>query len=173
MKNENSVAERARQLLEKKAASELPDAARLKNAAAERESSADAFFSALVEGAFLVAAADGELSEEEEVTLADTLAHVTGSEVEPGEFVDMIDAYAEALASDGLSGRLRVLAEQVPDDAARREVLAFAALLAVCDHNLVDDERETLIKMGQAFSMDEAGVKSVLEAVMATMAPAG
>jgi hypothetical protein len=166
----SSVAERARALLEKKAASELPDANRVrKGAEARRESSADAFFSALVEGAFLVAAADGELSEDEEVTLAETIAHVTGEVLAPDEFVAMIDAYAEALSEDGAPKRLTVLAEQVPDAPARREVLAFASLLAVCDHNLVDDERGMLFAMGKSFGFDESEVRAVLGSVEASL----
>ncbi|MFO0660208.1 MAG: hypothetical protein U0165_10305 [Polyangiaceae bacterium] len=166
----SSVAERARALLEKKAAAELPDAGRVrKGAESRRESSADAFFSALVEGAFLVAAADGELSEDEEVTLAETISHVTGEVLAPDEFVAMIDAYAEALSEDGVARRLEVLAEQLPDAPARREVLAFASLLALCDHNLVDDERGMLFAMGKAFALDDAAVRSVIEGVEASL----
>jgi DnaJ-domain-containing protein 1 len=161
-----SVARKARELLDKKAAQELPDAGRLRGAALQRkESSADAFFSALVEGAFLISAADGELSEDEESTLSETMGYVTGEVLEPDAFMEMIDSFASALADDGLDARLSALAAAVPDEAARREVLAFAALLALCDHNLVETEQRVLSAMGQAFALSEAEVQSITAAV--------
>lgn len=164
--NLKNVARKARELLDKKAAEELPSAARLRGAALQRkESSADAFFSALVEGAFLIAAADGELSEDEESTLSETMGYVTGEVLEPDAFMEMIDSFASALAEDGLEARLAALAAAVPDEAARREVLAFAALLAICDHNLVETEQRVLLAMGQSFALVEAEVLAITAAV--------
>jgi tellurite resistance protein len=162
----SDLAKRARDLLEKKAARDLPDGKRVKSAAAARaESSADTFFSALVEGAFLLAAADGELSEQEENTLAETIGYVTGEVLEPDEFMGMIDGFAAALSDDGFSGRVEALKGVLPDEAARREVLAFAALVALCDRNLADSERAALGQLGEAFGIAKEAVAETVAAI--------
>lgn len=157
------VAERAKALLDKKAARDLPDAKRIRGAAEKRgESNADAFFSALVEGAFLLAAADGELSDDEAATLGETIAFVTGEALEPDEFMGMIDAFADALDQSDLASRLTAVARAVPDVAARREVLGFATLIALCDRDLADAERAALGQMAKAFGLAESDVDSLV-----------
>ena len=166
---EPTVATRVRRLLEKKAAAELPTMSKVELAArAKKESSADDFFSCLVEGAFLVSAADGELSPEEESTLGETIAEITGDVLPPEEFMAMINAFAKALAEDGVEGRANAMAAALPDEAARKEVLAFAALLALCDHDLHKNEEDVLYLMGKAFAFDEDVVIKVVKSVMLT-----
>ena len=151
----NETIRQARVLLEQKMANETSPLARLRGKT-RGVSSADAFFSGLVEGAYLLAAADGELSEDEESTLAETLVKVTGDAFEPTEFMAMINAFEEALRQDGLTGRLNALATSLPDLDARREVLAFAVLIALCDRHLADAERKALHAMGAVFGLDPA-----------------
>lgn len=166
---EPTVATRVRRLLEKKAAAELPTMSKVEQAArAKKESTADDFFSCLVEGAFLVSAADGELSPEEESTLGETIAEVTGDVLPPEEFMAMINAFAKALAEDGVEGRAQAMAVALPDEAARKEVLAFAALLALCDHDLHKNEEDVLYLMGKAFAFDEDAVIKIVKGVMLT-----
>jgi hypothetical protein len=168
---ESTVATRIRRLLEKKAAAELPTMSKLEQAArAKKESTADDFFSCLVEGAFLVSAADGELSSKKESTLGETIAEITGNVLPPEEFMTMINAFAKALAEDGVEGRAQAMAAVLPDEAARKEVMAFAALLALCDHDLHKNEEDALYLMGKAFGFDDDAVIRVVKGVMATMA---
>lgn len=167
---QSTVATRVRRLLEKKAAAELPSMSKVEMAArARKESTADDFFSCLVEAAFLVSAADGELSAEEESTLGETIGEVTGDVLPPEEFMAMINSFAKALAEDGVEGRARAMAAVLPDEAARKEVLAFAALLALCDHDLHKNEEDVLYLMGKAFSFDEDQVIKVVKGVMTTI----
>lgn len=161
----SKVAERARALLEKKEAI-LPGVDRLQQPSqGSNESTADAFLSVLVEAAFLVAAADGVVSEAEKNTLAETISYTLGGELPPGELGAMIDAFAEVLASDGRAQRLTVMARSLPDAPARREALAFAALIALCDRELVSAEREVLDLLGASFGLDQDAVRDVINAV--------
>ncbi len=157
----NEMIGRARALLAQKMASEASPLARLRGKSS-KVSSADAFFSGLVEGAFLLAAADGEMSEDEEATLAETLVKVTGDAYEPAEFVAMINAFDEALEQDGLAGRLSALAGSLPDAAARREVLAFAVLIALCDRHLADTERAALQQMGDVLGISATELEGIV-----------
>jgi tellurite resistance protein len=154
-----NVAERARALLEQKDLEFLPGKASLST------SSSDGFLTALVEGAYLVAVADGRLAGQEVRTLAQTITYVMGEGLPAGELADMLDSFAEALARDGLEKRLRVLAKTVPDAEARREVLGFAALICACDDDVVAQERERLVEIGTAFRFTPDEVSELLEAV--------
>lgn len=167
----SEIAKRARKLLDQKVAKELPTVSK-KRGPALRESSADTFFSGLVEGAFLVAAADGEMSDEEESTLGETINHVTGEPLEPAEFMEMLDSFAQALDDDGLHGRITALAKALPDDPARREVLAFSILVALCDRNLAASEKKVLIEMGNAFGIYEDEIEQIIASIEASLGPA-
>jgi tellurite resistance protein len=158
---DNETIRRARVLLEQKMANESSPLARLRGLT-RGVSSADAFFSGLIEGAFLLAAADGEMSEDEEATLGETLVKVTGDAFEPSEFIAMITAFDEALQQDGFVGRLNALTASLPDAAARREVLAFAVLIALCDRHLADAEWKALQQMGDVFGLDAATLEGIV-----------
>lgn len=159
----SETAKRARALLDKKISEESSFFSKLRGRR-QGTSSANDFFSGLVEGAFLVAAADGEMSEEEETTLGETLHQVTGDLQEPEEFVAMINAFEEALYEDGFDKRLAALAGSLPDEAARREVISFAALVALCDRHLADAEWKSLLAMGNAFSFSKEAVETIVNA---------
>ena len=155
----STVADRARALLERKDLEFLPGADAL------TASSSDGFLAALVEGAYLVAVADGRLSGEEMRTLATTMNTVTGEVLPPGEFSDMMDAFGAALEKEGLPKRLATLGRTVPDEEARREVLGFAALISACDKEVVAAERERLLQIGAAFGLTENAVADVLDTI--------
>jgi len=157
----NETTTRARKLLDKKIADESSLLAKFRGKT-RGTSSADEFFSGLVEGAFLVAAADGEMSEDEETTLAETLQLVTGDLYEPEEFIAMINAFEEALDTDGFDTRLQALARTLPDEAARHEVLSVAALIALCDRNLAEAELKSLHAIGAAFGFSREVVEGVV-----------
>lgn len=158
------VAERVRTLLAAKEEA-LAERGELLNEAAP-----DVFLSVLVEAAFLVAAADGVVSTPERQTLAGTIAHVLGGELPEEELVAMIDAFAEALERDGREQRLVAMAHALPDPPARRAAVAFAALIALCDRELVTEERETLNLLGASFGLDSSVVESTLNEVADSLA---
>jgi tellurite resistance protein len=146
----SEVAERARALFARKVENDERLRGPRRPGAA---SSADDFFVALIEGAFLVAAADGELDAEEAATFVETLAYVTGAPVAPEEFMALVDRFAEARGRDGVKARLATLAASVPDAAARREIVAFAALLGLCDRRLAPAERATLSELARVLEL--------------------
>lgn len=156
----SEAAKRAKVLLDKKLAEESSLFSRFRKKS--DSSSADEFFSGLVEGAFLLAAADGDLSEDEEMTLSETLRDVTGNMYEPEEFMEMLHSFEEALREDGREVRLKTLAGSLPDEAARRAVLSFAVLVALCDHHLADSEQTLLLAMGSAFGFQQDAVEAVI-----------
>ncbi|MCS6902211.1 MAG: hypothetical protein RMJ98_21470 [Myxococcales bacterium] len=154
------TARRARALLNRKLAEESSLLARFHKK--PRTSTADEFFSGLVEGAFLLAAADGELSADEEIALSETLHEITNGGFEPEEFMEMIHTFEKALQEDGPNERLQALAASLPDEPARKAMLSFAALVALCDHHLADAEWKALQAMGTAFGLPVSVVEGLV-----------
>jgi tellurite resistance protein len=150
-----AVLERARAMLEKKVEGEVLSFGLVRASFYETQSTADEFFSALVEGAVLVASADGLLSDEETHTLA-------GERLSADDFSAMLTSFAEVLGDDGEEGRLRTLAEAIPDEAARHEILRFAILIALCDGELSGREHDTLLALGAAFGFEGAWVDDTI-----------
>lgn len=136
---------------------------------AEREAAADdsagVFLSVLVESAYLLAAADGVVSPPERQTLAETIGDVLGGDLPQGELVAMINSFADALDRDGVDQRMVSLAHALQGAGARRAALSFAALIALCDRELVAEERESLGRLGASFGFDGAAVQELLNEV--------
>lgn len=143
----SEIAERARAIFARKAEKDERLGALRRGDVA---SLADDFLAALVEGALLVATVDGELDAGEASILAETIAHVTGSPLGPEEFMALIDRFAVARARDGLRARFGAIASSLPDEAARREVVAFAALVALCDGRFAPAERAMVAEIARS-----------------------
>ena len=157
-----AVLERARALLEEKAEGEMLSFGRVRASFYETQSTADEFFSALVEGAFLVASADELLTDEETSALAETIAFVAGERLSGDDFAAMITAFAEVRQLDGEAGRIHTLVEAIPDEAARREIVRFSVLVALCDGQLSGREHATLSALGAAFGIDARWVDETI-----------
>lgn len=121
-------------------------------------------FGAMVETAFLVAAADGYLSPREIDAIADCIEGA-GHELEEEVLADFIDQLADALERDGHDVRLLAIATALPEAATRREALAFAALAALSNGTVGDKEHEALLLIGAAFDIDPAEVERTVTRV--------
>ena len=158
---ENDTVFRARDLLRAHSVADLPSAERLSGSAAED----DTFFSTMLEAAFLVAAADGELSKEEAGSLVDIIVQMGGEAVTPGQLAESVNAFSAALEKEGRLARIGGLANALSDPGARREVLGFAALVALCDHDLAPSELYVLHALGKGFSFDSQAVNGIIRSV--------
>jgi len=151
---------RARELLARHTTHALPD---LATVSSDRRS--NPVYSALLEAAFLVAAADGQLAKEEVGELADLIAQMTSQAVSPGELADSIAAYSTQLERAGRAAMIDALAASCPDPEARRQVLGFAALVALCDRDLAPSELFVLHSLGKSFGLAPADVNAVVRAL--------
>lgn len=152
---------RARDLLRQNAA-DLPSADVLSARGTSAES--DAYHAGLLEAAFLVAAADGQLSKEEVGSLIDVVSQV-GEGATPSELAGMVYEFSAALEKEGRKVRIDAIAAHVTDTAARKEIIGFAALVALCDGELAPSELFVLHSLGKAFGFDAATVSGVVRGV--------
>ncbi len=132
---------------------------------------AAALFESIVEGAFLVACADGIFDDEERRTFTRVVTVACGGAV-PQQHVDaLISDLEDQLAEDGLDRRLEMLSAPIQRPEHAGEVLRVAALLAQCSEDVNASEREVLDKLARACKLGEGAVDHALADVRAALGP--
>jgi tellurite resistance protein len=121
--------------------------------------------SALIEAAFLVAAADDLLSASEAELLQAAMSFVRGAEVNPAELDAALEHLNEVRSHDGTDSRLIHIGSVLDDPQQRAQVLRFAAAVALCDRRVVPREHGTLLKLGKALGFSPEEVLRVNEEV--------
>jgi tellurite resistance protein len=155
---------RARAILNRNTSHHLPDVAGLASVAVGGVKD-DPLFSALLEAAFLVASADGQLALEEIGELADLIAQMTGERVSPGELAASITSYSAELERAGRGSRIEALAASCTEPQARRQVIGFAALVALCDRDLAPSELFVLHSLGRALGVTMGEVNTIVRSL--------
>ncbi len=122
-------------------------------------------FEAIVEGAYLVASADGVIDESERHTFEKVVAAASGGIVTETQIQALVADLADELAEDGLDARLRAVGERASKRPQAEEVLRIAALLAQASENVSDVERDVLVKLAQACSLAPSDVDVAMEDV--------
>ena len=133
---------------------------------------------AMLEVAFLAAAADGEINDAEADNLGATLSSWLGTPLAEDVVEGIIERFIAALAADGRDQRLAVIAK-VLDPEARATAYTLACLVAPCDLELHDQELDVLGAIATGLELDQAEaqarfdeiqdhVEAVVEAARAT-----
>lgn len=150
----------------------LPSSERLERAAqavlTDGDSETSAYFQSMLELGYLVASADG-FAEEERHALAELLEAVTGSVVAKDalelHFRDLDDA-VEML---GRHERLRRAAADFEDGLNRSEAIGFAALVALADGKIADQEIGALHEIGGYLGLEQREVDASIERVVSDL----
>ncbi|MGD0526924.1 MAG: tellurite resistance TerB family protein [Polyangiaceae bacterium] len=131
-----------------------------------------ALFEAIVEGAFLVANADGVFDEEEKKTFERVVLAACGGTVAPRQIESLLSDLGDQLDEDGLDARVEALARTASKKEHAQEVLRIAALLAQASEDVSPVEREVLGKIAKACSLEPAEVDAALADVKNALAAA-
>jgi len=107
-----------------------------------------AFLEAAVTTAFLVAAADGEASEEEHDALLDRLEILGG--VDRDKIDDQLMAVSRDLDASGFEPRIARVAELVGDKEAAEAALMLGVAIALANDDFSNDEREVAGQLAAA-----------------------
>lgn len=132
-----------------------------------------ALFEAIVEGAYLVASADGVFDASERATFEKVVGASCGGAVSAKGIEALVADLADQLGEDGLDRRLAALGEQLSKKSHAQEVLRIAALLAQTSEDVSPVERGVLVRLAKAIGLDEAAVDSALAEVTDALAKAG
>jgi tellurite resistance protein len=121
-----------------------------------------ALFEAIVEGAFLVANADGVFDTEERKTFERVVVAACGGTVAPQQIAALVNDLGDQLAEDGVDKRVEALAKTATRRDHALEVLRIAALLAQSSEDVSKVEREVLGKIARATGLEPGAVDSAL-----------
>jgi len=132
-----------------------------------------ALFEAIVEGAYLVAAADGVVDAEERKTFERVVAAACGGAVPASSIAALVADLADQLAEDGMDRRIEVVASQVHKKSHALEILRIAALLAHSSDNVSPVEREVLGKLAAACKLDAGQVDQAISDVKRVLSETG
>jgi len=131
-----------------------------------------ALFESIVEGAYLVASADGVVDDEERRTLERVVTSACGGTVAPKHVAELIDELESWLKEEGLERRIEAVATQITRKSHAREVLRIAALLGQVSHDVSDVERDVLVRLAQACGLQPSDVDVALREVADSLAEA-
>jgi hypothetical protein len=118
---------------------------------------------AMIETAFLMAAADGEFGEDEQGEVNEALLLLTGGQLTMEQIDQVIDQLLEALRRDGWEQRIAAVAESLPDPTMRRSAYRLAAGISFVDGQIQEEEAKLFGLLGEAFGIgtDEASLMLV------------
>jgi tellurite resistance protein len=129
-----------------------------------------ALFETIVEGAYLVAKADGEFDDAERKAFERVVVSACGGTVTPKQIGGLLADLQDQLDEDGLDQRIKRLAAAVPKKEHAVEVLRIAALLADASEGVSAVEREVLTKIAAGCGLEEGEVDRALADVRAALA---
>jgi tellurite resistance protein len=132
--------------------------------------SAAALFESIVEGAYLVATADGVFDDEERTTFERIVTAACGGSVARNLVSALVSDLADQLAEDGLERRIERLAPGVLREEHGFELLRIATLIAFASEDVSAVERDVLLKLATACRLDPSSVDRALADVKSSLA---
>jgi tellurite resistance protein len=144
---------------------------------------------AALEAAFLIAAADGELTDVEIAALSKAAAQIFQaiSQTPPEEITSYqelpddktniamneeyinasLQSFADLLDDQSYAQRIAYIAESIPSDEMRQQAFMLAVDLAMIDGQVPDDENTVIHELAAAFAFDVDKTNSLLDRVEA------
>jgi tellurite resistance protein len=121
-----------------------------------------ALFEAIVEGAFLVANADGVFDDEERRAFERVVVAACGERVAPSQIAALVADLGDQLEEDGIDRRIDIIARVLTKKEHARELLRVAALLAYVSDDVSPVEREALGKLAHRCGIEVGEVDTAL-----------
>jgi tellurite resistance protein len=131
---------------------------------------AAALFEAVVEGAFLVANADGDFDAAERGAFKHVVLTACAGAVAERQMEALLSDLADQLAEDGLDKRVKMVARAIARIEHAREVLRIGALLAHVSGGVSDVERAVLLRLAGELGLDAVAVEAAIEEVARELA---
>jgi tellurite resistance protein len=129
-----------------------------------------ALFEAIVEGAYLVASADGVFDDDERMTFEKVVLAACGGAVAPRQVSALVADLERQLQEDGLECRIEMVGRQVHREHHSLEVLRIAALLATASNDVSGVERQVLLKLAIALKLGANDLEGALADVTRALA---
>lgn len=123
---------------------------------------AAALFESIVEGAYIVATADGVFDDDERKAFERIVTAACGGAVAQRHIADLISDLSDQLEEDGLDTRLERLGAGISRREHAQEVIRIAALIAQSSEDVSDVERTVLEKLAASCKLEASEVDAAL-----------
>jgi tellurite resistance protein len=133
---------------------------------------AAALFESVIEGAYLVAHADGEFDEKEQEAFQHVVLSACGGRVLERQVVALLADLQDQLEEDGMGKRCQMVARAINNPEQAKEVLRIAALIAHVSGGVSDEERAVLKKLSDEMSLDADALEAALSEAEKVLEPA-
>jgi tellurite resistance protein len=120
-------------------------------------------FESVVEGAFLVAHADGEFDPAEQAAFRQVVVTACRGAVDERQVTALLADLKDQFTEDGIDKRLQMVAKSITREDQAREVLRIAALLAHVSGGVSSVERDVLGRLSGALRLDGGAVELALK----------
>ncbi len=127
-------------------------------------------FEAIVEGAYLVAASDGDFDAAERAAFAEVMRAACGEKVSAETLHAVVADLSDLLAEDGMEKRLKMIARSISEPEQAREVLRIATLIAQVSNGVSEVERRVLDCLATELGLDGAAVDDAVRVVEQALA---
>jgi len=118
------------------------------------------FLEAAITSAFLIAAADGQASEDEYDALLDRLEILGG--VDRDKIDELLTVASSGLEANGFEPQIARVAELVDDKQAAAAVLMLSLAVALADDDVSMQEREIAIQIAAGLGLDSLDLDALL-----------
>lgn len=113
--------------------------------------------------AYLVGAADGELTDEEYNMLGQVMADLLEIELSSEVFDELLGEADAALQEHGFEGAIEQLANAHTDPQLRRAAFTIAAAVGCADGALADEELAVFTALADAYEIDENEANAIID----------
>ncbi|MBL8681872.1 MAG: tellurite resistance TerB family protein [Myxococcales bacterium] len=113
--------------------------------------------------AYVVGAADGELTDEEYETLGQMLADVTGLDISAEQLDSMLEASDKVLQEQGYESAIEELSHMAPDPELRRSAYTIAVAVGCADGALADEEVAVFSALADAYEIPEEEATAIID----------
>ena len=124
------------------------------NEEAAEDARRNTLLSYMIEAVYAVAAADGEVSEDECATLKINFSDATGEAVTPEQLDAFVDDAARLHAEQGVENRIQDTAGYITDPEVRRATLLLASAIAWRDGGVGQKQGLALQRLARAFDIE-------------------
>jgi tellurite resistance protein len=121
-----------------------------------------ALFETIVEGAYLVANADGAFDDQERRVFERMVVEACGGTVTSQQIAALLCDLHSQLRAGGIDRRIESVAASVSKREHAKEVLRVAALMAQASHGVSEIERAVVAKLGARCGLDGSDVDEAL-----------
>jgi tellurite resistance protein len=117
---------------------------------------------------YIMAAADGKMTPDEEDTLRGAIRELSEGNVRSVHIKSMIEGAVSRLAKEGVEARIKAVAEKLQEDEASADAaFVLAAAVAFADDEIADEENEVLNNLADALGMDADHAEGLLDELQA------